>query len=144
MRVIHFCSGETLQEDDSAEEEEAPSEEQVFREPEDKPKIPWRAFIWSLGRNTLHTCDFLGGKLAGLLGLNTAKYQYAVDEYHRDSKETGRKVTECSYEERTEIIQLSSRITSEYGATTLHKAGSQASKNTECKTTGSCNQGYQD
>lgn len=31
-------------------------------------------------------CDFLGEKLAGVLGLNTAKYQYAVDEHQRDNK----------------------------------------------------------
>lgn len=27
-------------------------------------------------------CDFLGKKLAGLLGLDAAKYQYAIDQYH--------------------------------------------------------------
>ena len=31
-------------------------------------------------------CDFLGGRLAGALGLNAAKYQYAIDQYHRDLK----------------------------------------------------------
>lgn len=31
-------------------------------------------------------CDFLGETLAGILGLNAAKYQYAIDQYHRDHK----------------------------------------------------------
>ncbi|CAB1340193.1 unnamed protein product [Coregonus sp. 'balchen'] len=143
-RVIHFSSGETLEEDDSEEEEEeGTSHVQVFREPEDMPKLPWRAFTWSLGRKSLRTCDFLGEKLAGLLGLNTAKYQYAVDEYQRDNKNTGSKDTECSYEKRRERIHHSSRIISEYGATSSHgvPAGSQA---TEHGTTGSHNKGYQD
>lgn len=28
-------------------------------------------------------CEFLGGKLATLFGLNEPKYQYAIDEYYR-------------------------------------------------------------
>lgn len=31
-------------------------------------------------------CDFLGERLAGALGLNAAKYQYAIDQYHHDRK----------------------------------------------------------
>ncbi|XP_071007771.1 protein FAM177A1-like [Oncorhynchus clarkii lewisi] len=140
-RVIHFASGETLEEDDS--EEEDTLQEEVFREPEDMPKLPWRAFTWSLGRKSLRTCDFLGEKLAGLLGLNTAKYQYAVDEHQRDNKNTGSKDTECSYEKRRERSHLSLRMSSEYGATCSQgvPAGSQA---TEHRTTGSHNMGYQD
>uniref|UniRef100_A0A4W5LSJ9 Uncharacterized protein n=1 Tax=Hucho hucho TaxID=62062 RepID=A0A4W5LSJ9_9TELE len=101
--------------------------------------------------NVLHkvflssACDFLGDKLAGLLGLNTAKYQYAVDEHQRSIKNTASKDTECSYEEGTEKIHLSSRMSSEYGATSSHRlpAGSQASQNIEHRTTGSHNKGYQ-
>ncbi|XP_055741043.1 protein FAM177A1-like isoform X2 [Salvelinus fontinalis] len=135
-RVIYFASGETLEEDDS--EEEDTLQEEVFREPEDMPKLPWRAFTWSLGRKSLRTCDFLGGKLAGLLGLNTAKYQYAVDEHQRDNKNTGSKDTECSYEKRRERIHLSSRMSSEYGATSSHGVPA------EHRTTGSHNMGYRD
>lgn len=29
-------------------------------------------------------CDFLGKKLAGVLGLDAAKYQYAIDQYHQN------------------------------------------------------------
>lgn len=28
-------------------------------------------------------CDFFGEKMASLLGLNAAKYQYAIDQHHR-------------------------------------------------------------
>uniref|UniRef100_A0A4W6CM34 Uncharacterized protein n=1 Tax=Lates calcarifer TaxID=8187 RepID=A0A4W6CM34_LATCA len=31
-------------------------------------------------------CDFLGERLAGVLGLNAAKYQYAIDQYQSDHK----------------------------------------------------------
>lgn len=31
-------------------------------------------------------CDFLGKRLAGLLGLDAAKYQYAIDQYHLKNK----------------------------------------------------------
>lgn len=31
-------------------------------------------------------CDFLGERLAVALGLKAAKYQYAIDQYHREHK----------------------------------------------------------
>lgn len=31
-------------------------------------------------------CDFLGKKLAGVLGLDAAKYQYAIDQYQQNHK----------------------------------------------------------
>lgn len=32
-------------------------------------------------------CDYLGERLASLLGITTPKYQYAIDEYYRMKKE---------------------------------------------------------
>lgn len=32
-------------------------------------------------------CDFLGEKIASVLGISTPKYQYAIDEYYRMKKE---------------------------------------------------------
>jgi hypothetical protein len=32
-------------------------------------------------------CDFLGEKIASVLGVSTPKYQYAIDEYYRMKKE---------------------------------------------------------
>lgn len=31
-------------------------------------------------------CDFLGKNLAGVLGLDAAKYQYAIDQHQRNHK----------------------------------------------------------
>uniref|UniRef100_A0A3P9Q521 Uncharacterized protein n=1 Tax=Poecilia reticulata TaxID=8081 RepID=A0A3P9Q521_POERE len=57
-------------------------------------------------------CDFLGKRLAGVLGLNGAKYQYAVDRYYREQKVT------CSSGEQAENTHLSSGLEgSHYGAT---------------------------
>ncbi|KAL0967504.1 hypothetical protein UPYG_G00253090 [Umbra pygmaea] len=142
-KVIHFSSGETLEDDDSEkEEEEDKSEDQMFKEDKDMAKVPWRACIWSLGRKSLRSCDFIGGKLAGLLGLNTAKYQYAVDEYQRETQKIVSKDSACFYDEGTEKIQLSSRMSRKYGTTPLHRSVSLVCKNTEHRT-GSHNIGYQ-
>lgn len=35
----------------------------------------------------LPACEFLGGKLAALFGLNEPKYQYAIDEYYQAQKQ---------------------------------------------------------
>lgn len=32
-------------------------------------------------------CDFLGEKIASVLGISTPKYQYAIDEYYRMKRE---------------------------------------------------------
>lgn len=45
---------------------------------------------YRLNQNCIHflstACEYLGGKLAHILGLDAAKYQYAVDEFNRDEK----------------------------------------------------------
>uniref|UniRef100_A0A8C9RGW6 Uncharacterized protein n=1 Tax=Scleropages formosus TaxID=113540 RepID=A0A8C9RGW6_SCLFO len=61
------------------------------------------------------TCDYLGEKLASLAGLNTSKYQYAVDEYHRKNKEgSGLEQSRC----------LSSQRNTDYGS--MGRAGGAA------------------
>uniref|UniRef100_A0A8C9R912 Uncharacterized protein n=1 Tax=Scleropages formosus TaxID=113540 RepID=A0A8C9R912_SCLFO len=75
-RVLHFASGETLEEDSSGEEDKETHSD-----------------VHTLNCGLLHVhtaCDYLGEKLASLAGLNTSKYQYAVDEYHRKNKEVGK------------------------------------------------------
>ena len=37
--------------------------------------------------STLSVCDFLGEKIASVLGISTPKYQNAIDEYYRMKKE---------------------------------------------------------
>uniref|UniRef100_A0A3B3VNW0 Uncharacterized protein n=1 Tax=Poecilia latipinna TaxID=48699 RepID=A0A3B3VNW0_9TELE len=61
-------------------------------------------------------CDFLGKRLAGALGLNGAKYQYAVDRYYLFP--TFSKITGHHVEEQAENAHLSSGLEgSHYGAT---------------------------
>ncbi|XP_007896460.2 protein FAM177A1 [Callorhinchus milii] len=83
QRIIHFANGETMEEYSTDEEIE---EEQKATDPVNPSELPWRWFLWfrvtQVARISLFTCDFLGEKLASLLGLTSAKYQYAIDEYH--------------------------------------------------------------
>lgn len=130
-KVIYFSSGETLEEDseeDEEEEENKASARQAFREPTEKAKSLWKNAVVLVGRKSLRSCDFLGERMAGLLGLNAAKYQYAIDEYHRDNTVTagdGSKPTHKGHcEAGAETIQLSTTRHSiiEYGATTSNVA----------------------
>ncbi|KAK5880476.1 hypothetical protein CesoFtcFv8_023499 [Champsocephalus esox] len=85
-RIIYFSSGETMDEEDSEEEEERSSDRPPFREPAEKSRLSFRNVAFLVGRISLLTCDFLGERLAGALGLKAAKYQYAIDQHHRDHK----------------------------------------------------------
>ncbi|XP_018550262.1 protein FAM177A1 [Lates calcarifer] len=93
-RIIHFSSGETLEEEDSEEEEEQPSNRTPFREPTQRARFSFRNVAILVGRISLLTCDFLGERLAGVLGLNAAKYQYAIDQYQSDHKKTSSQATD--------------------------------------------------
>ncbi|XP_046878313.1 protein FAM177A1 [Hypomesus transpacificus] len=111
-RVIHFSSGETLEEEGS-EEEEGGNDQPAFTELANTSKFSWR----TVARMSLQTCDFLGGKLAGVLGLNAAKYQYAIDEFCRDSKPADRNPDEASPKDRAEKVHLAPRNSVAYGTT---------------------------
>ncbi|XP_017581027.1 protein FAM177A1 isoform X1 [Pygocentrus nattereri] len=124
-KVIHFSSGETLEEDDSEEE----TAEQPHRDPLNKAgmdNLSWRRYAWFWGTQvmikSLQTCDFVGGKLAGFLGLTRAKYQYAIDEYQRVQKAPTpapprtQKDKQLRKSEREETL-LSHTETSAYGTT---------------------------
>ncbi|XP_008302530.1 protein FAM177B-like [Stegastes partitus] len=120
-KVIHFSSGETLELEDSEEEEEEEEEQQLsnsvpFKEPAQRTKFSFKNVAILVGRISLLACDFLGERLAGALGLNAAKYQYAIDEYHRDQKT---QISRDSLrEEQAESIHLSPGLDgSRYGAT---------------------------
>lgn len=82
-RVIHFTSGETLDLDSEEEEEE---ERPAFRDAERKARLSIKNLAMRVGRLSLLVCDFLGERLAGVLGLNDAKYQYAIDQHQREKK----------------------------------------------------------
>ncbi|XP_037607439.1 protein FAM177A1 [Sebastes umbrosus] len=135
-RVIHFSSGETLEEEDSEEEEEEEqsSNRPPFREPAEKTRLSFKSVAFLLGRISLLTCDFLGERLAGALGLNAAKYQYAIDQHHRDHKTTSSRATDDLTGGQAESIHLSPGPDgSHYGAAGGSRcpAGSQESCNDE-------------
>ncbi|XP_068089554.1 protein FAM177B [Hyperolius riggenbachi] len=101
-RIIHFASGETMEEYSTEEEEEGEEEKgqridfskvdtgclimcTTGRVREETPQLCDRV-KWDSG-SAETTCDFLGGKLATMFGLNSPKYQYAIDEYKRAQEE---------------------------------------------------------
>uniref|UniRef100_A0A667Y5C6 Uncharacterized protein n=1 Tax=Myripristis murdjan TaxID=586833 RepID=A0A667Y5C6_9TELE len=94
-------------------------------------------------------CDFLGEKLAGVLGLNAAKYQYAIDQYHRDHKGTNSQSTkEGDSQVGTDRVLLSpGQDGSGYGATCGGPAADQGAcykTPAELRNEGSYNRGYQE
>lgn len=116
-RITHFSSGETLEEEDSEEEEEQPSNSPPFTEPAERTRFSFKNVAIRVGRISLLTCDFLGERLAGALGLNAAKYQYAIDQHHRVHKTTSSKATDHVMKEQAEEMHISSGLDrSRYGA----------------------------
>nr|XP_019947236.1 PREDICTED: protein FAM177B [Paralichthys olivaceus] len=116
-KIIHFSSGETLEEEDSEEEEEQPSN-RPQREPTERNRFSFKNVAVLVGRISLLTCDFLGERLAGALGLNAAKYQYAIDQYQRDHKKPSSQASGGLMEGQGEMIHLSPPLDgSHYGAT---------------------------
>ncbi|XP_074065613.1 protein FAM177A1 [Macrotis lagotis] len=90
-RVIHFVSGETMEEY-STDEDESDGQEKIDLLPTiDPTKLTWGPYLWfymlRAATSTLSVCDFFGEKIASLLGISTPKYQYAIDEYYRMKKE---------------------------------------------------------
>ncbi|XP_051500468.1 protein FAM177A1 [Myxocyprinus asiaticus] len=115
LKLIHFSNGEIL----SEEEEEEDELHQAFGAP-GAGNWKWKDYSWFLAtqfvRNSLRICDFLGEKMAGLLGLNAAKYQYAIDQYHRDHQNEAEEVLSMSTRENQERINLSQIVNKPYGA----------------------------
>ncbi|KAM3930798.1 protein FAM177B [Leptodactylus fuscus] len=87
-RIIHFANGETMEEYSTEEEDDEEQQEQTidFRNVDTK-QMSWRTYVqfWILriATTAFFTCDYLGGQLATLFGLNVPKYQYAIDEYQQ-------------------------------------------------------------
>ncbi|XP_042246485.1 protein FAM177B isoform X2 [Thunnus maccoyii] len=144
-RIIYFSNGETLEEEDSEEEEEEEEEEEQspnrgpFREPAErssKTRFSFKNVAFLVGRMSLMICDFLGERAAGALGLNAAKYQYAIDQYQRDHKTTtSSQTTNGQMKGQAETTHLSPGLDgSPYGATadTRHPADPQKSCDEKC------------
>ncbi|XP_027629202.1 protein FAM177A1 [Tupaia chinensis] len=90
-RVIHFVSGETMEEYSTDEDEVDGLEKKDVLPTIDPTKLTWGPYLWfymlRAATSTLSVCDFLGEKIASVLGISTPKYQYAIDEYYRMKKE---------------------------------------------------------
>ncbi|XP_004270013.1 protein FAM177A1 isoform X1 [Orcinus orca] len=90
-RVIHFVSGETMEEYSTDEDEVDGLEKKDVLPTVDPTKLTWGPYLWfymlRAATSTLSVCDFLGEKIASVLGISTPKYQYAIDEYYRMKKE---------------------------------------------------------
>ncbi|CAL8395168.1 unnamed protein product [Arctogadus glacialis] len=110
--------------EEEEEEEEDPTHDETLREPSERTWRSWRKTGGLVMKMTLHACDFLGARLAGLLGLDSAKYQYAVDLHHRRRQpQDGPQVPEDLSGARGERIVLSTRPDRTYSATEPRTVG---------------------
>ncbi|KAM6914942.1 LOW QUALITY PROTEIN: protein FAM177A1-like [Xenentodon cancila] len=105
-RIIHFSSGETMEEystDEEEGEDQEPERKDLLSPPVDAvrvrtgagmiqlSKMTWGPYfwfhMWRAATSTISACDYLGERMASLFGITSAKYQYAIDEYYRIKKE---------------------------------------------------------
>ncbi|XP_067338993.1 protein FAM177A1 isoform X2 [Channa argus] len=93
-RIIHFASGETMEEYSTDEEEGEDKEAErkdLLSSPVDASKMTWGPYfwfhMWRAATSTISACDYLGERMSSLFGITSAKYQYAIDEYYRMKKE---------------------------------------------------------
>ncbi|KAM4712978.1 protein FAM177A1-like isoform 2-T2 [Anableps anableps] len=108
-RIIHFSSGETMEEYSTDEEEaEDPEAERkdLLSPPVDASKMTWGPYfwfhMWRAATSTISACDYLGERMASLFGITSAKYQYAIDEYNRIKKEKEEEKEESRLSEEAE------------------------------------------
>ncbi|KAJ8288989.1 hypothetical protein COCON_G00016480 [Conger conger] len=89
-KIIHFASGETMEEYSTDEEEEEPEKRDLMSAP-DPSKLTWGPYfwfhMWRVAASTVSVCDYFGERMASLFGITSPKYQYAIDEYYRIKKE---------------------------------------------------------
>ncbi|MEE6493182.1 hypothetical protein FKM82_016756 [Ascaphus truei] len=104
-RIIHFASGETMEEYSTDEEEERQTRKDLLPTT-DPTRLTWGPYLWfymlRAATSTLTVCDFLGEKIASVLGVSTPKYQYAIDEYYRMQKEVEEEEEENEMSEEAE------------------------------------------
>ncbi|XP_026196571.1 protein FAM177A1-like isoform X1 [Anabas testudineus] len=95
-RIIHFSSGETMEEystDEEEGEDKEPEMKDLLSSPVDavRSQMTWGPYfwfhMWRAATSTISACDYLGERMASLFGITSAKYQYAIDEYYRMKKE---------------------------------------------------------
>ncbi|XP_061602924.1 protein FAM177A1-like [Cololabis saira] len=104
-RIIHFSSGETMEEFSTDEEEER---QDLLPPPAEagRSQMTWGPFFWfhawRAATSTISACDYLGERMASLFGITSAKYQYAIDEYYRIKKEREEETEEDRLSEEAE------------------------------------------
>ncbi|XP_031437647.1 protein FAM177A1 [Clupea harengus] len=147
-RVIYFSSGETLAESDREEEDdEDGTHKEPFSQSVDTENLSWgeysRFLGTKIGKKSLQTCEYLGEKLARLLGLHAAKYQYAIDQFHRDQKrkDVREESSGVFMEDDAEMFNLAQKKSRTYGATNPEPG---SSRPTCVEHKAGHNQGYQD
>ncbi|KAM9435031.1 protein FAM177A1-like [Clarias gariepinus] len=93
-RVIHFSSGETMEEYSTEDEDDhthARGDKKDLLSSVDASKLTWGPYVWfqmwRAATNTVSACDYVGERVASLFGITSAKYQYAIDEYNRNNKQ---------------------------------------------------------
>ncbi|KAM8847147.1 protein FAM177A1-like isoform 1-T1 [Synchiropus picturatus] len=112
-RIIHFSSGETMEEYSTDEEEEEEEEKKAERKDllasqvdAVRSKMTWGPYfwfhMWRAATSTISACDYLGERMANLFGITSAKYQYAIDEYYRMKKEREEEKEEARLSEEAE------------------------------------------
>ncbi|XP_075048773.1 protein FAM177A1 isoform X2 [Mixophyes fleayi] len=105
-RIIHFASGETMEEYSTDEEEELQERKDLLPTADPQSKLTWGPYLWfymlRVATSTLSVCDFFGEKIASVLGVSTPKYQYAIDEYYRVQKEVEEEEEENEMSEQAE------------------------------------------
>ncbi|XP_055042686.2 protein FAM177A1 [Misgurnus anguillicaudatus] len=112
--MLHFSSGEILTDSESEEEEHELHQESCVSQ-QGNWTLKERSCFWGtqVFKVSLRICDFLGEKMAGLLGLTAAKYQYAIDRYNRDHLNGSGKIDS---QEKPESIHLSQIVNKQYGS----------------------------
>ncbi|XP_044025695.1 protein FAM177A1 isoform X2 [Siniperca chuatsi] len=108
-RIIHFSSGETMEEystDEEEGEDKEPERKDLLSSPVDASKLTWGPYfwfhMWRAATSTISACDYLGERMASLFGITSAKYQYAIDEYYRMKKEREEEKEESRLSEEAE------------------------------------------
>uniref|UniRef100_A0A4W6CCG1 Uncharacterized protein n=1 Tax=Lates calcarifer TaxID=8187 RepID=A0A4W6CCG1_LATCA len=110
-RIIHFSSGETMEEystDEEEGEDKEPERKDLLSSPVDavRSKMTWGPYfwfhMWRAATSTISACDYLGERMASLFGITSAKYQYAIDEYYRMKREREEEKEETRLSEEAE------------------------------------------
>ncbi|XP_015124361.1 protein FAM177A1 [Diachasma alloeum] len=86
-RVLHFSDGDLVEYDTN---EVHGFKEGVQTELVDPNTLQWLPWIWHqttwFSFKLLQGCDYVGEALADFFGITSPKYQFAINEYHRQQR----------------------------------------------------------